>query len=221
MGKYTTSPNEVEVVTTTPTARQVVDMLLVTWSDLTHEGARTLTAQFMAETGGGRSCFNWNLGNVKSGANQPHMYLTNVWECYSKTEADAWVAKGKGLVRIATAEETKKWPCADTTVVFSPPHEQCRFRAYASLQEGAQRWLSLHQQIARSNRDYVRALAAGDAAAAAKALKKAGYYTAPEINYAQAMTAQRKIIDAALGPVPWTPHVLGAQASAADRRARQ
>lgn len=202
--KYTTSPNEVAVKTTTPTAREVVDMLLVTWPEIHPTGARTLTAQFMAETGGGQSCFNWNLGNVKSGADQPHIYLQNTWECRSKSVADADVANGKGLARIATADEIKKrhWKCPNTVVVFSPPHEQSRFRAYATLQEGAQRWLSLHQRIAKSNSAYLKALQAADVAAAAKALWKAGYYTAAEADYASAMTDQKRILDRALGPLP-------------------
>ena len=58
--KYTASPHEVVTKTTTPTPRQVVDMLVANWNALTENGARTLTAQFMAETGGGKYCFNWN-----------------------------------------------------------------------------------------------------------------------------------------------------------------
>ena len=121
--KYTASPHEVATRTTTPTPRQVVDMLVANWNALTENGARTLTAQFMAETGGGKYCFNWNLGNVKAGANEPHMYLRNVWECASTAGAASQVAKGNGLARIATADEIKKhgWKCPVATVVFEPP----------------------------------------------------------------------------------------------------
>ena len=50
---FTTNPNEVNTSQTTPAARDVVAMLLPAWPDLNQNGARTLAAQFMAETGGG------------------------------------------------------------------------------------------------------------------------------------------------------------------------
>jgi hypothetical protein len=199
--KYTAHANEAPVKKTTPELRDVVNELLAGWPELYPPGARTLAAQYLAETGG-TNCYNWNLGNKKSGVDNPHMYLNPVPECYSKSAADAFVAKGKGLARLATADEMKKWTCADTMVVFIAPHEQCRFRAYSSLKEGVLDWLALHKQRASSNRDYMKALQAGDTAGAAKALKKAQYYTAPEDKYAQSMAAQRKVVDAKLGPLP-------------------
>jgi peptidoglycan hydrolase-like protein with peptidoglycan-binding domain len=202
--KYTSSPNEVATQTTTPTARQVVDMLRENWSALTENGARTLTAQFMAETGGGKYCFNWNLGNVKAGANEPHMYLRNVWECASPGTADALVAKGGGLARIASAEEMKRrgWKCPAATVVFDPPHPQCRFRAYASLRDGAQRWLGHHLRIAGKDSGYVTALNNGNIPTVAHALKVARYYTASESDYARGMMRTKTQVDRALGPLP-------------------
>jgi hypothetical protein len=199
--KYTDNLNEVATQTTTPTPRAVVDMLLSTWPALNDNGARTLTAQFMAETGGGKYCFNWNLGNVKAKASEPHMYLRNVWECFSQARANAEVEKYPSSARIPTAEEIKQhgWKCPDTVVVYSPPHPQCRFRAYASLQDGAQRWLGLHQRITRNNPDYLTALNDGNVAAAAHALKQARYYTAGEQHYAAVMTQKKKEVDRALG----------------------
>ena len=148
-------------------------MLLAAWPELTNNGARTLTAQFMAETGGGKYCFNWNLGNVKAGANEPHMYLRNVWECDSQAGAEAQIARSNGLARIATDDEirTHGWKCPQVVVVFNPPHPQCRFRAYGSLQEGSQRWLNHHKAIARNDSNFITALNAGDIAAVARALR--------------------------------------------------
>jgi peptidoglycan hydrolase-like protein with peptidoglycan-binding domain len=202
--RYTNNPNEVPTQTTTPTARQVVEMLRGNWSALTENGARTLTAQFMAETGGGKYCFNWNLGNVKASANEPHMYLRNVWECASAGTAEALVAKSGGLARIASAEEMKQrgWRCPAAAVVFDPPHPQCRFRAYASLRDGAQRWLGHHMRIAGKDGDYVNALNNGDVSAVAHALKVARYYTASESDYARAMMRTKAQIDRTLGPLP-------------------
>jgi hypothetical protein len=200
---YTDNPNEVVTRTTTPTPREVVYMLLGAWPDLTENGARTLTGQFMAETGGGKYCFNWNLGNVKAGPNEPHMYLHNVWECDSQAGAEGQVARANGLARIATADEINKhgWKCPRVVVVYDPPHAQCRFRAYDSLQDGARRWLGHHQRIALADPRLITALNAGDIHAVAHALKTARYYTAAEADYARAMTRTKENVDRVLGPL--------------------
>ncbi|HEY8094885.1 MAG TPA: hypothetical protein VIE65_02170 [Methylobacter sp.] len=204
--KYTDNPNEVLTQRTTPTPLQVVNMLLEGWDKLTNNGARTLTAQFMAETGGGRYCFNWNLGNVKSGPDQSHMYLRGVWEVDSPDGAQAQVVRANGLAHIATADEIKKhgWPlpAGKAIAVFDPPHPQCRFRAYDSLQDGSQRWLGHHKAIALKKAGFIEALNAGDIAAVAKALKQTGYYTASEASYARAMTRTKAEVDRVLGALP-------------------
>jgi hypothetical protein len=201
--KFTDNPQEVPTKTTTPSAADVVSMLLQAWTDLKPDGARTLTAQFMAETGEGRFCFNWNLGNVKSGPDDPHMYLHNVWECDTDAGAQSQVAQSNGLAQIATADDIKKhgWDCVNVVVVFQPPHPQCRFRAYSSLADGAQRWLTHHKGIAQKDAGFLAALNSGNTAAVAHALKLAHYYTASETSYAQGMAAQKAKIDAMLGPV--------------------
>ncbi|MEP6534936.1 MAG: hypothetical protein ABJF23_06450 [Bryobacteraceae bacterium] len=200
---FTSNPNEVSTRRTTPSSQEVVSMLLLSWTALGANGARTLAAQFMAETASGRFCFNWNLGNVKSGPDDTHMYLHNVWECDTDAGALAQVAKSGGLAHVATAEEIKQrgWNCTNAVVVFQPPHAQCRFRAYASLADGAQKWLGHHKSIALKNPGFLPSLNTGDTAAVAHALKLAGYYTAPEADYAKGMAAQKKKIDAELGPI--------------------
>ncbi len=199
--KFTSSPNEVPTKNTIPNPGEVVDALKTDWKDLTETGARTLTAQFMHETGGGRYCFNWNLGNVKAGEDKLHMYLKNVWECDSPKEADDQIAKSAGLARFATDEEIREkgWSCpaGKKVVVFQPPHRQCRFRAYPSLTEGVQIWLEHHKKIANKNPNYVTEVNGGNCAGVAKSLKEAGYYTGAEADYAKSMTAQKKKIDAA------------------------
>lgn len=200
---YTDNPNEVATTRTTPTAREVVHMLLAAWPELNEQGARTLTAQFMGETGDGKYCFNWNLGNVKASASQKHMYLANVWECASADTAPSMVEKAGGLAHIADDAEAKKhgWACPSVIVVFQPPHAQCRFRAYGSLQEGAARWVDHHKKIASKNADYITLLNDGDVEGAAKALKAAKYYTAGEAKYAAIMKQKKKVIDDQLGPI--------------------
>jgi hypothetical protein len=200
-GKYTNNPNEVVTQRTTPTARDVISMLLQAWPQLTEQGARTLTAQFMGETGEGKYCFNWNLGNVKAGANDRHMYLRDVWECYSQSSAQPEVDRANGLAHIATADEIRKrgWKCPAAVVVFEPPHYECRFRAYSNLTEGAQRWLGHHQQIARNNPNFLTSINNGDVPAVAHALKQVQYYSAAEADYSAIMTREKRKIDQKLG----------------------
>lgn len=64
--KYTDHQNEMPAKKTTPEVREVVKFICEAWDELNEHGVRTLAAQFMYETAGGKSCFNWNLGNKKS-----------------------------------------------------------------------------------------------------------------------------------------------------------
>lgn len=201
-GRYTTHANEVVTKNTKPTASEVISMLKLAWPQLNEQGRRTLTAQCWGETGVGEHLYNWNLGNVKASDAEPHMYLQNVWECVEPAQAASDVAKAKGLARIADTGEviSRGWKCPKTTVVFSPPHPAARFKAYASLTEGAKRWVGLHQKIAAGTPGYLGDLNKGDTAAVAKTLKKNRYYTAAEADYAAAMKRHKAGIDAQFGP---------------------
>jgi hypothetical protein len=205
-GKYTTDPMEMETKRTTPTARDVVTMLRFAWSDLTENGARTLTAQFMAETGGGKYCFNWNLGNVKARSTAvPHMYLKNVWEIESPAGAASQVSSAGGLAHVATLDEIKShgWGCppGKSVVVYQPPHTACRFRAYVTLTDGAQKWVAYHKSCAARYASYLDTVNAGDCAGVARILKQDHYYTASEADYARGMTRKKAEIDRTLGAI--------------------
>lgn len=138
---YSKNKNETAVQRTSPTPKQVMDAVKAAWPALTENGSRVLAAQFMAETGNGANCFNYNFGNVKSpNIGDRHMYLAGVWECAkSEAIAEQHVKSGGGLVHIASDEEIAKhnWSCPSTIVVFNPPHPASRFRAFSTLQEGA------------------------------------------------------------------------------------
>lgn len=194
MKLYTSNPNEVETHTTVPAPADVAQLVQAAIPELTPAGAKTITAQFMHETGGGRFCFNWNLGNFKAHDTDPHMYLMNVWELDTPERAGAQVTQANGLARIATAAECKQHGWAHgpdkVVVVFQPPHAQCRFRAYPNLAEGAARWAARHRSIAASHPDYLERANAGDCAGVAHILKLASYYTGDETAYARSMSAQ-------------------------------
>jgi hypothetical protein len=89
--------------------------------------------------------------------------------------------------------------------VFYPPHPTCRFRSYASLQQGSQRWVQRYQGIARRSPAFLTAVNAGDVAGTAHALRQVGYYTATEESDARSMTSAKAQIDHQLGPLPVAP----------------
>lgn len=201
---FTQNPNERVTTRTTAAIADLVKALPQVWPALTQNGARTLTAQHMVETGS-QNCWNWNLGNVKApSANVPHMYLMGVWECIKSENAAAEVQKGDA--HLATDQEKTQhawWQCSpgNTVVVYDPPHSMCRFAAYASLSDGVPGWLSHHQRYAGIFADYLTAVNSGDTARVAHCMKLQNYYTASEAQYALGMANQKKAIDAALGPI--------------------
>ena len=75
-------------------------------------------------------------------------------------------------------------------VVFQPPHEQCRFRAYESLSDGAQKWMGNHLSRIKSHPEYLQKLNAGDCAAVAHILAVTHYYTSDETKYAHGMAQE-------------------------------
>jgi hypothetical protein len=194
-------PHEVAAMTTKADLREVVTALRASWPELGEQGARTLAAQFVAETGGGRFCFNWNVGNIRARPNEPHVYLRNVWEVASPESAAAQVATGHGNARVATAEEIKRhgWACppGKMIVVFDGRHPHCRFRAYHRLEEGMRSWIGHHRAIAMKDPEYLPALSRGDTDSVAHALKHARYYTASATDYAHALGARKVDIDRA------------------------
>ena len=186
---------------------QVVPVLREFWPDIGEQGARTLAAQFSIETGAGRHCYNFNIGNPKAGPSEPHMYLRGVWEGLGRSELDRMRGDTKfgALVREeAPADILKKGhvvPGGKIVVILDPPHPGARFRANATLELGVERFAALHQRIGAKNGVYVPALRSGDSRAVARILGTVGYYTGNVDAYAQGMINQRDIIDEGLGPV--------------------
>ncbi|HEY4184425.1 MAG TPA: hypothetical protein VGP07_05115 [Polyangia bacterium] len=206
-GRYTTNPNEVPTKNTKPDPGAVVKLLLSSWSDLTETGARTLTAQFMHETGEGTYCFNWNLGNVKCKENEtsiPHMYLRDTWELLPLSTAIKMIIASNGLGYLATDAEIKKhkWSRRGGTVVtvFEPPSYVARFKSYSTLADGAARWLDHHRGVAKRFSDYIGTVNSGDCTAVADLLFRAHYYTGNQGDYARNMTIMKLKVDRLLGP---------------------
>jgi len=204
---FTANANEAPLTRTDPTTRGLITALEHAWPQLTEVGARTLVAQHLFETGGGSACWNFNLGNMKASANQPHVYLHGTWEVVPERTAVDLVAKGNGLARIADDHEVavKGWACpsGSKVVVFDPPHDVARFAAFKTLGEGVAAWVGYYQaRVMPKAPTILAALNSGDAAAVAHDLKTARYYSGDEGAYATGLQAKKAGIDAAIG---WSP----------------
>jgi hypothetical protein len=148
---------QVEATKTPATAQQVADALWSVWpSEL---GGRpslpeicVLLAQWDLETAAGQSMICWNVGNVKQPTDD------NDWCMFSTVE----YVNGK-------------------PVTIHPPDPGCRFRAFASLDDGVQQYL--HSMWSRWT-DAWPSVVEGDPEGFAYGLKQQGYYTAPVAAYA-------------------------------------
>lgn len=144
------------------------------------ESLSVLVAHWALETGWGDSCWNWNLGNVKSrpGDGLDHTYYP-CWEVLPKAAAFA-LAKNAGVradgkpgpdVVVATEQDD-----GTAVVWFYPDHNMCRFRAFRSLDAGAEEYLKV--LFHRFKRAWA-SVTTGDPSGFAAALKGMDYFTAP------------------------------------------
>jgi len=197
---YTNATTEIGVAKTKLSTPEMVALIRKHWSDLTEEGARTLAAQWAAETGFGQNCYSFNFGNVKCiDPKQGHMYLAGVWEV-PKTDAEAAKMRAAGGRDADDAFKKKLGlPPNMRVIVFEPPHPASRFRAFMSADEGMAFWVGFKKNIAAKHPEYLDALNRGDIATAAHVLAKAKYATAPEAMYRDAMIRCRRTIDGQLG----------------------
>lgn len=119
-----------------------------------------LTAQSALETGRWKSIHCFNLGNIKASESYEGYYC--LFRCNE-------VINGK-----------VEW--------FDPPHPQCRFRAFKSLEDGAKD----HLQFLAGRTRYATSwsmLLRGDPEGFVRALKAAGYFTANEQSYKAAVVS--------------------------------
>jgi hypothetical protein len=149
---------------TKATPLETREAILAAWRSLfgTEPSKQTLCvllAQWALETGRGKACFCWNLGNMKYPGPPVQLGECGDWQFYACNE----IIGGK-------------------TVWFYPPNRGCCFQAFGTLTEGCIAYLGL---LARR---YAKcgawdALVAGDPSAYSKALKRGGYYTAAEADW--------------------------------------
>jgi hypothetical protein len=134
-----------------------------------------LIAHWALETGWGKSCHCYNLGNVKSSPSDSRDYC--YFECgeeIPQAKADAERKAHPDLIRIKRAY-TGSHGVQMASIVVLPKHPWSRFRAFARLDDGARDYLVLLRS--RFDRAWPAVLD-GDPGRFVDALKSQGYFTA-------------------------------------------
>jgi hypothetical protein len=150
-----------------------------------HESLLVLLAQWNIETAEGARMHNWNVGNVKSiaGDGLPYTFFDNVWEGLPKAQAEKLIARGEAVLSKNPSHAAAVGP-NKVAVIFKAGHPQTRFRAFASLDEGVEKYLQI-----MSERFALAwpAVLAGDPVAFVAQLAARGYFTADAVKYTQAV----------------------------------
>ncbi len=175
--------SQIPTVRTSPTRLDFARAVVGARPGLSRETFAILWAQFCVETGAGRHCYNFNVGNVKhvDGDGFDYMALKGVWEGLTR---ETWERERRGpygpLVRLSTDQaEIKAVGPGKIAVLFDPPHPATLFRAYPSLAEGVREHMSF---LEKRFPDAWAAALVGEASRFGLSLGKGGYYTArPEI----------------------------------------
>jgi hypothetical protein len=158
---------ELTKVATTCTPQQMMDAMAYTWKKLFDEDPKkesicVLLAQWAMETGWGKYCWCWNVGNFKhvDGDGRSYTY----YRCNE-------IIHGKEV-----------W--YDPSVDWQRPY--CCFRAYKTIEEGVLDYVaSLHKHFTLAWPDVL----SGDPAAFCHDLKRQGYYTDSEAHYTSQVTS--------------------------------
>jgi hypothetical protein len=141
-------------------------------------------AKCALETGRFRAIWNWNFGNIKAGPKYPGMFT-----CIELNEVLR--EKGRDVVVWFSPEgklDKKGGKVVAERSAVPPGHPQTRMRAHANEFDGAMRYAEfMHRDAAGNVRPMWKALLLGEPVAFVRAMKAAGYFTAPEAAYAKAV----------------------------------
>jgi hypothetical protein len=188
-------PRELPCVATPCSPGELAPALVEAWRSTTgDEPSRgsilLLLAQWALETGWGRYCYCWNLGNYRAVRGECWTYLPRCSEVVGGVE--------RFYRRDVPAER-----------------EMCRFAAWESLDDAARFWLGkLRSRFARA----WPAVLSGSPAEYGRQLKAAGYYTADEAHYTGLLVSIVGTLDRRLPPVLAAPPEWTAEDEAAVAR---
>lgn len=175
----------------TPLTRDaIVNATLIAWPDPatpTRAAVELVASQIDLETGL-KSCYCFNLGNIKGNPTDPTRCHTS-YPCGEELRADLYQKNcPKAGSRIVRTYDRNGVPYV--SVKLDASHPWSVFRAYRSLSEA----MVDHLAFIFARPAVWATLATGDAAKFAAALKKAGYYTADEKRYARILVERRALL---------------------------
>lgn len=138
-------------------------------------------AQWAQESARGKSCFNWNLGNIKATAKWPGNYCARYCnEVLTQAQANDALARA-GTREDGTPDVVFGGVIGTQRIVhFYPSNPATFFRAFDTIEAGALDYLDILYDRFNAAWKYLQA---GDAIAFAAALRVMRYYTAPESTY--------------------------------------
>lgn len=144
-------------------------------------------AQWAQETGRGRSCFSWNLGNVKATPAWQGDYCERYCNELLTEKQAADALSRAGAQADGTPDVILGGAIGGLRITnFYPPNPASRFRAFDSLEDGALDYLAILADRFASAWSY---LEAGDADGFAYALHRARYFTADPKSYAAGLVS--------------------------------
>lgn len=142
-------------------------------------------AQLCLESGNGEKAHHFCFHNEKRGADWAGLYTR--YECDEIFDARTTaIARGKGLTSVSLWHGGPLY-----RVYLYPPHPWTEFTAFESAIDGAARYIEFLSCRDRY-RDAWHALRTGDAFAFSHELRKAGYYTADEVQYTKGLVSIAK-----------------------------
>lgn len=169
------------------TASEMYESLRSSWlglwaEDPSHETLCVLLAQWALETARGKAMVCYNIGGIKATGEQDHCYFTTL-EVLPRAVAEKYLAKSTAAEPCEIASDSGG---THIKMRFKPNHPVCRFRAYATLGESCVGYLQLLKRRFALAWPFV---ASGQPRKFVMMLKKQGYFTADEAEYAVAVVA--------------------------------
>lgn len=192
MQKIEATPQELEDKLTPVRSEDLCRELAGVWLDTmptrpTKASIALLVAQWALETGWGNSMHCYNVGNIKSSQNDGRCWT--FFPCGEELPESTAVRMRDAspslvVIRKLYSVQVNGQPVSMASVYFRPKHPVTRFRAYRTLRAGVIDYLSL---IRNRFKAAWPAVLRANPAEFARALKRAGYYTADENDYAKGL----------------------------------
>lgn len=192
-----------ETKRTTPTKLDFAIAVLKEWHDANKTSVGVLWAHFAGETGEGKYCWNWNLGNVKKvkGDGFNYISLRGVWEGFriSDVDGDGDIDSDDKELIIARLVKTGLWSRDDNRdhilavgadkvpMIASPDNPASWFKAYDNLNIGMHFYINMKRNPTSRYASAWPMIVEGMPKTYAYELGRKGYYTANPDVYARSM----------------------------------